>query len=272
MVKAPLQIVSPSNQTIKDLVRLKDRKSERAERSFVVEGRREIERALSAQFKLEELYFCLDETDDQSAQLIQDVRPSQLAEVSKAAFSKVATRDGSDGLLAVFAIPTLTQDDIIQRACGKDIFLLAMENVEKPGNLGAVLRTADGAGVHGVILLGSTVDTWNSNVIRSSLGAVFSVPVLHLTNNTFFELAKKYGTKIIAAALTPASRSLFDASLSGPVSIVLGSEARGISSELLSRIEDKVIIPMNGVCDSLNVSVAAGVFAYEVIRQRATLT
>ena len=263
-----MQISSPSNQTIKDLVRLKDRKGERAGVSFVVEGRREIERALAAHFIPEELYYCPEEIDSASSRLIKNFRFGKIIEVSKPAFAKVATREGSDGILAVFAIRSVTTEDVLQRAGGDELFLIVMENVEKPGNLGAVLRTADAVGVHGVILLGANVDNWNPNVIRASLGGVFSIPVIHMGSDHFFEFCQAHKINIVAAALTPTSQSLFAANLSGPVSIILGSEARGISPEILARVEQRVVIPMNGLCDSLNVSVAAGVMAYESLRQR----
>lgn len=267
-MRPPLQISSPSNQTIKDLVRLKERKSDRCERSFIVEGRREIERALSCGYRLEELYYCPDELEGDLDSLLKIAQCERLAEVSKQAFSKVATREGSDGLIALFEAKTLRTEDISSRAKGEDLFVMVLENVEKPGNLGAVLRTADAIGVHGVILLGHEVDIWNPNVIRSSLGGVFSVPVVYLSNDRFFSFCRENKLSVVAAALTQKSSSLLQVNLKGPLAIVLGSEAHGISDEVLRKSDHQVLIPMLGVCDSLNVSVAAGIFAFEAMRQR----
>ena len=263
-----LLISSPTNQTIKDLVRLKDRKGERAERSFVVEGRREIERAIKVGFTLEDLFYCPDILDNTARSVVGCAGEARLAEVSSDAFAKVATRDGADGLIAVFGSKTQSFGDIERKAGTNPLFIIAVEDIEKPGNLGAVLRTADGAGVHGVIALGKTLDTWNPNVIRSSLGGVFSVPVVNAESSEFFEWCGRHRVKTVAAALSDRAESLFKKDLRGPLAIVLGSEAHGLSKASLSRSDEVAIIPMSGLCDSLNISVAAGVFIYEAMRQR----
>lgn len=260
-------ITSPTNPTIKELVRLKDRKGDRAARSFVVEGLREIERAIASGFSLEDLFYCPEELKTKGFAIVESARDSRLAEVSKEAFSKVATRDGSDGLIGVFGIRSATFNDILKKTNGRSPFILAVENVEKPGNLGAILRTADGAGVHGVIVLGHTVDPWNSNVIRSSLGGVFSVPVLNCESSDFFNWCQDNKIRTVAAALTERSRSLYETNLKGAIAVVLGSEAHGLTEDSVARCGESVVIPMNGTCDSLNVSVAAGIFVYEALRQ-----
>jgi TrmH family RNA methyltransferase len=267
-VSRTLVISSPTNQTIKELVRLKDRKGERAERSFVVEGRREIERAIKSGFVLEDLFYCPDVLDKRARDIVDRAGEARLAEVSAEAFAKVATREGADGLIAVFETRVRSFQDIERKAGQNHIFLVALEDIEKPGNLGAVLRTADGAGVHGVIALGQTVDIWNPNVIRSSLGGVFSVPVVNAKSSEFFDWCAQRQVRVVAAALTAHAESLFKKDLQGPLAIVLGSEADGLSQTSLSRADEVAIAPMSGLCDSLNISVAAGVFIYEAVRQR----
>jgi TrmH family RNA methyltransferase len=262
-------IASPSNQIIKDLVKLKSRKGERSCRSFVVEGAREIERAVRQGFTLEELFVCPTLWGEQTKAMLGELFDVRTTKVSKEAFSKVATRESSDGLLAVFKHREFTLQDILNRAGQTAPFIVVLENVEKPGNLGAILRSADGAGVHGVVILGKNIDLWNPNVIRSSLGAVFSVPTLYCPDqDSFFEWCAKRKIKTIAAVLSEKSKPIYEEVLTGPMAVALGSEANGLSKTLISKIDRSVIIPMHGICDSLNVSVAAGIFMYEVQRQR----
>jgi TrmH family RNA methyltransferase len=262
-------ISSATNQTIKDLVRLKDRKGERAVRSFVVEGFREINRAVQAGFLIEDFFYCEDELQPESRVLMERLRLQRIAEVSKDAFAKVATRDGSDGLIGVFKHKKSSFDDVKMRAVDSDLFIVVIENVEKPGNLGAILRSADAAGVHGVIVLGAPIDVWNPNVIRSSLGGVFSIPVIQSDLNEFLKLCGANKIKTIAAALRPEGKSIFELDLRGPLAVILGSEAHGLSEDVLNRSHSVATIPMLGRCDSLNISVAAGIFMYEALRQRA---
>ena len=264
-------IASPSNQTIKDLVRLKDRRGERAEHSFVVEGRREIERAMASNFVLEDFFYCPQELDASGRSLVESVSSPRRAEVSKEAFAKIATREGVDGMVAVFTQKKNSFSDIEKKAAKAPIFVVVVEDVEKPGNLGAVLRTADGSGVHGVVVLGKSVDIWNANVIRSSLGGVFSMPVVHAEGPEFFKWCKQQGVKLLGAALSSESKSIYDADLRGPLAVLFGCEATGLSKATMSQLDESAIIPMNGLCDSLNISVAAGVFMYEALRQRTSI-
>jgi len=264
-----LLISSPSNQIIKDLVKLKNRKGDRACRSFIVEGAREIERALGQGFFLEDFFVCPAILTEQTSVIIDKLAKARTTTLSKEAFSKVATRESTDGVLGVFTHREFTFDDILKRAGQNAPFVLVLENLEKPGNLGAILRTADGCGVHGVVILGKNIDLWNPNVIRSSLGGVFSVPTLYCPDQElFFAWCARNNIKLVAAVLSAVSAPIYDEKLSGPIAVALGSEAHGLSQTLLAKIDRPVIIPMQGICDSLNVSVAGGIFMYEVQRQR----
>jgi TrmH family RNA methyltransferase len=266
------QITSVGNQSIKDLVRLKDRRGDRADQSFVVEGEREIERALISGFYMEDLFYCPDYLSIRGKRILTDTRAAHVTEVSPQVFSKIALRDGSDGLVAVFRCRDVELGNLKFKDKHHGALLLVAENVEKPGNLGALLRTADAVGADGVITLGRPVDPWNQNCIRASLGAVFSVPVVRCKVDEFFEFAKQNGIKTVAAALSESSIDAFDCDLRGPVALILGSEAHGISQDVLSHVVAKVVLPMKGICDSLNVSVAGGILAYEVLRQRRRLS
>ena len=264
-----LEISSPTNQTIKDLVRLKDRKGPWAEGTFLVEGDREIRRAIQSKFELEQIFFCRDLILSNAAAIDRSSQAKEIF-ISREAFAKVATRDSSDGVLAVFRTRTWTTDSILPKAPNKPLLILAVEDIEKPGNLGAILRTADAAGVDAVVALGKAVDLWNPNVVRASLGGVFSVPTIFAENETFRQWCRKKNIRLVGAALHQKSKSLYKTSLINSVAIVLGSEAHGLSNYWLESSDDLAVVPMQGVCDSLNVSVAAALFAYEAVRQRNT--
>ncbi len=268
MVKSDVAITSPSNQTIKDLVKLKNRKGDESDDSFLVEGVREGQRALSEGFKLKRLFLCGELLDADGQAFLREVPKNVCTSVSRTVFAKVATRDGSGGILTVFDQKKFSAADILKRAGSEPIFAVVVENLEKPGNLGAILRTADGANVHGVIVLGASVDVWNPNVIRSSLGGVFSVPTVSLKHADFFEWCRHNKIKTVAAALSARSEPVFREDLTGSVAIMVGSEAHGLSDVVLGKSDRVCMIPMLGICDSLNVSVAAGVLMYETRRQR----
>jgi TrmH family RNA methyltransferase len=263
-----LRITSSANQSIKDLIRLKDRKGDRADQSFVVEGEREIERALKSGFLLEDLFYCPDFMSHRGRALLSKPDINYAAEVTPQVFAKIAIREESDGLVAVFRCRNVELAALNFKDQRHGALLLVAENVEKPGNLGALLRTADAVGADGVITLGRFVDCWNQNCIRASLGAVFSVPVVQCHLDDFFAFTNQNRIKTVAAALSDNSVDAFECDMRGPIALILGSEAFGLSEDTLSRVSVKVILPMKGICDSLNVSVAGGVLAYEVLRQR----
>jgi TrmH family RNA methyltransferase len=269
MPKSDVVITSPSNQTIKDLVKLKQRKGFESDHSFLVEGVREGHRALSKGFQIKRLFLCEELLDADGQTFIRQVPQSICTSVSRQVFAKVAMREGSGGILTVFEQKNFSTADILKRAKSQPIFVVVVENLEKPGNLGAILRTADGADVHGVIVLGTNVDVWNPNVIRSSLGGVFSVPTVCLNHADFFEWCSNNNIKTVAAALSDRSEPVFREDLTGSVAIIVGSEAHGLSDMVLGKSDRICMIPMLGICDSLNVSVAAGVLMYEARRQRS---
>lgn len=263
---SPKEITSPSNPTIKELVRLKDRKSDGADKEFLVEGFREIDRAIRSGFEILELFVCHEVLSHEAQGLMSQCK--NITFLSLAAFQKIAIREKSDGVLAVFAIKEFTLREIASKTT-KPILIVAVEALEKPGNLGAVLRSADAAKVDCVVVLDQKVDTWNQNVIRSSLGAVFSVPVINCTSQQLIEWCKENDIKTFGAALSNRSKSIFESELKGPSAIIFGSEAFGLSTYLLENVDDLSVIPMAGICDSLNISVAAAIYMFEAVRQRS---
>lgn len=267
---ADAAITSPANQTIKELVRLKARKGEWSQRAFLVEGAREIDRALGQGFSLDKFFICRDLASSEGQSVLRQLPGLQVVTVAREAFSKVATRDSSDGVLAVFHKRTFRFEDILKRTQADKPFIVVVESVEKPGNLGAILRTADGAGVDGVVILDQDTDLWNPNVIRASLGGVFSVPTVHMERENFFALCRQLKIKTVAAALRDKCSPIFFENLNEPLAVVFGSEAHGLSDATLKHCDSSIVIPMKGICDSLNVSVAAAIIMYETLRQRIT--
>ena len=255
-------ITSVQNPKIKRLVKLRDRKNRVSQEIFSVEGEREISRALLSGYQIFELYVCDDYCSLSATTVIEGVSPDSLFYLSKDAFAKAAVRSNSDGLIAVFHSKSLELEDL--NLNGKN--LLILENIEKPGNLGALLRTADGAGIGAVISVDSPLDLYNPNVIRSSLGAAFSVPFVSSGLERVVAFLRDNNYRIVAASPN-ADVPYFKSDLREGAAILLGSEAEGVSSEALSFADQKVTIPMLGVADSLNVSVAGAVLIYESLRQ-----
>lgn len=263
-------ISSLQNPRIKDLVRLRDARHRRRAGCFLIEGERELTRALKAQWALTDIFFCPElfrspaSMDVVEAVFDAGAEPTQL---SAEAFAKVAYRDGPDGLLALAPVRKNGLEDLSER---HPDFILVVESVEKPGNLGALMRTANAAGAQGLILCDAVCDLYNPNAIRASQGAFFDLPVAVATCEETQKWLKKEGIRPIAT--TPsAKKSLWVHDLRGPVAVVMGSEDIGLSEKWLGDPETMASLPMAGLTDSLNVSVAAGIALFEVVRQRQHL-
>ena len=265
---APEKITSLQNPRVKELVRLRDRRPRDEAGVFLIEGYREIRRALEKQVKLQELYFapdwCLGENE---SALIEQARVAgaQLFELTKDAFAKVAYRERPDGLLAVAPQWKRSLADLALPAIP---LLLVVEAIEKPGNLGTILRSADAAGCHAVIVCDPVTDLFNPNVVRASTGVLFSVPCL-AGESSARVLSWLQEKKIRTVATTPAAQTLYtDADLRGPLAIVMGSEQYGLSDFWLENSDQPVRIPMAGQADSLNVAMAGTITLFEAVRQR----
>lgn len=261
-----LRITSPQNQRIKDTARLREKSARKDRGVFVVEGAREIDRALKSGFELEEIFLAPEQFSTEAKELLRDhhLPDKKMIEVTEAVFAKLAMRENKDGLFAVFKSRSVMLKDLRAR---QDMLLVVLETVEKPGNLGAVLRTADGAGADAVVVLDSRCDTFNPNAIRASVGAIFSVPVVECSAESFLTYCQQNKIKIVAT--TPHTEKFhYTVNLSQSVAILMGSEAFGLSPELLDKSDIKIKIPMQGIGDSLNLSVAAAIVVYEALRQR----
>jgi TrmH family RNA methyltransferase len=264
------KISSLQNPRLKQLVRLRDRRPRDEAGVFLVEGYREIRRALEKKVAFQELYFAPDWfLGENEPALIQQAAAAgaQLFELTKDAFAKIAYRERPDGLLAVAPQWKRSLADL-ETAGGRDPFLLIVEAIEKPGNLGTILHSADAAGVDGVIVCDPVTDLFNPNVVRSSTGVLFSVPVAIAGAAAVRSWLRERGIR--AVATTPAAEKLYTAvDLRGPLAIVMGSEQYGLSEYWLKESEERVRIPMAGQADSLNVAMATIITLFEAVRQRS---
>jgi RNA methyltransferase, TrmH family len=263
---AELEITSPANPRIKQLVALRRRRDRDQAGVTLVEGQAEIALALSAGVRPEALYYSPDLNPPGAGPVIATAVElgAQLVRVPRLVFEKISYRDGPDGLLAVVPVITASLDRI---QTGPDPLILVCAGLEKPGNLGAILRTADAAGVAAVIAADPVTDWGNPNVVRASKGTVFSVPVAAATSDQVLDWIAARGLRIVAA--TPDATGLVtQADLTGPVAIAVGAEQTGLSAQWLDRADVRVRIPMFGRADSLNVSTSAAIITYEAVRQR----
>ena len=188
-----------------------------------------------------------------------------MEEVSLEVFEKIAYREGSDGLLAV-AIPKYADLQAFKPK-KKNPLIIVLETVEKPGNLGAVMRTADAAGVDAVIIADQRTDLYNPNAIRASVGCIFSVPLFACSSEECIKWLKANNITIYCTYLK-ASIDYLEADFKKASAIVMGTEATGISQQWVDAADQNIIIPMNGIADSLNVSVTTAIVTFEAIRQR----
>lgn len=265
----PEVITSLQNPRVKHLVKLRDRRPRDVAQEFLVEGYRQIRRALDKGFPPRQLYVCPEwYPGDQGneAALIAEVAAAggHVFQLSKAAFAKVAYRERPDGLLAVLPQWRHGLDDL---PLSPTPFILVVEAIEKPGNLGTILRSADAAGVDGLIVCDPVTDLFNPNVVRASTGVLFSVPVVIAESTEVRAWLRQ--KQIRAIATTPAAEGLHTAAdLTGPLAIVMGSEQYGLSEAWLAEADQTVRIPMAGQADSLNVAMATIITLFEAVRQR----
>jgi RNA methyltransferase, TrmH family len=263
------KITSLQNPRLKQLVRLRDRRPRDEAGVFLVEGYREIRRALEKNVRLDELYYApewfLGENEPDLLARAQ-AAGAQLFELSKDTFAKVAYRERPDGLLAVAPQWKRTLAELEGKRTS-DPFILVVEAIEKPGNLGTILRSADAAGCDAVIVCDPVTDLFNPNVVRASTGVLFSVPCVVEESPRVLAWLRQRGVRI--AATTPAAEKLYtDADLRGPLAIVMGSEQYGLSEFWLKEADLPVRIPMAGQADSLNVAMATMITLFEAVRQR----
>lgn len=262
-----LTIESPQNPRVKAAVKLRKCKVRRETGQTLVEGFREILRATESNWEFIELYFCPElYLDPDAEQLVFDIRNggTPVFPCSEAAFRKMSYRDTPDGLMA---LSPLVGRSLNELELPEKPLLLIAENLEKPGNLGTILRTADATGADAVIVCGHKTDINNPNVIRASIGTLFFMPVAEASTDETLQWLQNKGIQSLAA-LPDAGQEYTDADMRSGIAIVVGSEDDGLTQEWIDNSDLQVRIPMLGKNDSLNVSTASAVLLYEATRQR----
>ncbi|PYE54733.1 TrmH family RNA methyltransferase [Deinococcus yavapaiensis] len=257
------ELTSPQNPEIKAVARLKERRDREREGRFLVEGTRELQRAVRGGVALETVYVCEALLRPEGREFAATLSVPTVR-VSPDAFAKLSVRENPDGLIGV-APARATSTPSLPR----DALVLVLVGLEKPGNLGALLRTADGVGVDLVLLAGRGVDLHNPNVIRASQGSVFTVPTAVMTDDE--ALAFLGAQSVRAFALTPEADDVYwRADLTGRAALVLGTEHEGLPPRWKAAATRGLSIPMRGEADSLNVATAGALVLYEALRQRST--
>ena len=265
-------ITSAQNPKIKNLLALQEKSKERRKKGlFVVEGRRELLHCIEAGYEPYTLFICRDIISQQDLNevidTIENLNPEkecQIVEIPQHLYDKVAYRGGTEGVIAELYCKNHDLDDL---KLNDNPLVVILESVEKPGNLGAVLRSADAAGADAVIICDPLTDLYNPNLIRSSLGGIFTNQVVACSNEEALEWLRANGINIFTAQLQD-SQWYYDTNMVQPTAIVMGTESVGLTDFWRVASNAKIKIPMLGELDSLNVSVSAAVLCYEAVRQR----
>lgn len=268
----PLSITSTQNPKIKQLLALQQKSSERRKSGlFVVEGRRELEHCVAVGYEITSVFTLEDTLAVLTSSFLP--LPSDIYVVSSNVYERIAYRGSTEGVIAVVKEKQLTLGELAclpkGRVEGDSPLYIILESVEKPGNLGAVLRSADAAGATAVIVCDPLTDLYNPNLIRSSIGACFTVPTVACTSEECIKFLKDNRVKILTAQLQD-SELYYDTDMTGPTAIVMGTEATGLTNIWREAADAHIRIPMLGRLDSLNVSVSAAILLFEAVRQRGT--
>ncbi|WP_274474422.1 TrmH family RNA methyltransferase [Mangrovimonas aestuarii] len=260
-------ITSPQNTYIKQLVQLKDKSRDRRKSNlFLIEGVREVKLAVNGDYELDTVLFVPEVCNEEEINtLLKKKQNPNRIEISKEVYQKLAHRDSTEGLIAV-AKPKKHKLKDLELNSISPLILIA-EAPEKPGNIGALLRTADAANVDAVIIANPKTDFYNPNIIRSSVGCVFTNNIATGTTVEIIDFLKNNNINMYCAALQ-ASVNYHTLDYTKPTAIVVGTEATGLTDEWLEASTQNIIIPMQGEIDSMNVSVAAGILIFEAKRQR----
>ena len=259
-------VTSAQNRKVKTLLALQEKARLRKEMGlFVVEGRRELEHCVRAGFEIDTLFYCPEIVGlgaVSSGSILE--KAGQIIEVPKELYEKIAYRGGTEGMIAEVQV---RERDLEGLELRENPLVVVLEGVEKPGNLGAVLRSADASGADAVLICDPLTDLYNPNLIRASIGAVFTVPTVCCGSQEAISWLKEHNIKIYTAQLQDSSW-YYDTDMRGGTAIVVGTEATGLTDAWREAADAHIRIPMLGELDSLNASVSAAVLLFEAVRQR----
>lgn len=263
-----MELTSPSNPKLKRVVKLRTCAAREESGEMIVEGYRECRRALDRGYKPHAIFHCPDFylKNENEPQLVADAAKAgaEVFTCTKTCFTKIAYKERPDGLLMVGPHISIKLADL---KLPPHALIIVTEAIEKPGNLGTILRSADAAGAAAVIVCDRTTDIHNPNVVRASTGTMFSVPIVEASSEEALAYLKAHNFSILAA--TPHAEKLHsEVDLTGNVAIALGAEQYGLTAKWMDGADLRVRIPMLGMADSLNVSAAATILVYEAVRQR----
>lgn len=258
------QITSIQNPFIKSLVQLQEKtKARKQTGTFLIEGKREIELALKGNYEIETILFLPELISEKQLNSLT-IKQLNIIEISKEVYQKLAYRDTTEGILAVAKTKSLSLSDL---KLPKNPLILVLESIEKPGNIGAMLRTADAANIDAVILANPKSDLYNPNIIRSSVGCLFTNQIASGTTEEVIAFLKEKNINFYSATLQN-SNEYHKVDYSTPTALVVGTEATGLTQLWRDESTQNIIIPMQGEIDSMNVSVAAAILLFEAKRQR----
>lgn len=258
-------ITSAQNPKIKRLLQLQQKSSERRKAGlFVVEGIREVERCVEKGYEIDTIFYLNKPMAENISEIIEKNKGIKLFEVSPTIYEKIAYRGSTEGVIAEVKTKDKTLNDL---NLSENPLIVVLESVEKPGNLGAILRSADAAGADALIVCDPLTDLYNPNLIRNSTGAIFSVPCVACTSEECIKFLKENNIQILTAQLQD-SELYYDTDMKRGTAIVMGTEATGLTDIWRKAADAHIRIPMLGITDSLNVSVSAAILLYEAVRQR----
>ncbi|MBR4782871.1 MAG: RNA methyltransferase [Bacteroidaceae bacterium] len=264
-------ITSTQNPKIKQLLQLQQKSSERRKAGlFVVEGQRELQHCIGADFEIDTLFICpeictnIEEILKLATSCNSAAANSRILELPSSLYEKIAYRGGTEGIIATVKARSLKLSDLKLESAP---LIMILESVEKPGNLGAVLRSADAAGADAVIVCDPLTDLYNPNLIRSSIGAIFTVPCVACSSEECINWLKTNSIQILTAQLQDSSL-YYQTDMCRPTALVMGTEATGLTPQWRQAADAHIRIPMLGSLDSLNVSVSAAILLFEAVRQR----
>ena len=267
-------ITSTQNPKIKALLLLQQKSSYRKEQQlFVVEGRRELMHCLERGYKVDTVFLCPEilKAEKEYNTLLNTLPSCNTISVASNVYERIAYRGGTEGVVATIHMKSHGIDTLPSPAKGHAPLYVVLESVEKPGNLGAILRSADAAGVDAVIVCDPLTDIYNPNLIRASLGGFFSVHTIVCSSQECIAYFKREGVSILTAQLQD-SKLYYDTDMTCPTAIVMGTEATGLTNQWRDAADAHIRIPMLGILDSLNVSVSAAILMFEAVRQRQSRT